>query len=117
MRDYKEALAYPEDLQIDSTFVPQLFFACLRDAEFYIFDALEIHLSQLLHAGERYEFSEDLHVGDVLLTQIYISSLRRKETKSGPMVFLELTNDVTKAPESGGQFFGRAIMTVVVRDV
>ena len=116
VRDYKEAIEYPSELINDPNFVPQLFFACLRDAEFYVFDTLGIHLSQLLHAGQRYEFSKPFVVGEVLISQSHISSLRRKETKSGPMIFMELTTDVTLAPECGGQHFGRAYMTVVVRN-
>lgn len=117
VRDYKEALGFPPELCADATFVPPLFIACLRDAEFYIFEDLGIKLSQLLHASQRYEFDGKLKVGDNLEVVSEVASLRRKDGKAGSMIFLELANafELIDKQSSERSVVIRSFMTVVVR--
>ncbi len=115
VRDYKDALGYSEELRQDPGFVPPLFAACLRDPQFFAFEALGIQLSQLLHASQRYEFFEDIQVGDTIDAGAEITSLRRKEGKAGCMVFLEITSEYFRSFGTERRIAVKASMTVVVR--
>jgi len=116
LRDYKEALFFSPEEVADASFVPQSFIACLRDAEFHVFEALGISLSQLLHAAQKYEFVRDLRVSDHIVCRATLSSLKKKEGRAGAMAFLEITNEFYRELPSGGEELCiRTGMTVVVR--
>jgi hypothetical protein len=121
VRDYKEALGFSYLMAQDDASVPNSFVACLRDCEFCVFSDLGVDLSQLLHAGQSYQFKAPIRVGDWISGQSEIVKVVHKNGVRGEIVFVDIKNVFRRiGTEAGGPLLEpivlvEATMSVVVR--
>jgi hypothetical protein len=91
--------------------VPNSFLTCFRDAEFYIFDNLQIDLSQLLHTTQSFEYFEKFFAGDTIRSVPQITRVLAKRNSQNPFVLLEFTTkyfrEQTQLAESLSTLFVR----------
>lgn len=101
VKDYKSALGMSFANISESSYVPSSFVSCLRDAEFSVFASLDIELSQLLHASQRFDFINPIKVGDEISSQSAITKVSYKKGSRGEMVFMDIQNTFKRIAHFG----------------
>lgn len=115
VNDFQRSVGIPvkSDFHNSNNKVPQVFLACLRDADFYLFDVLGIELAQLLHTTQRFEYLNEAFVGDEIRTSPRITRVLSKRKSANPFVLLEITTNFYRNQE----VISRSITTLFVREM
>ena len=111
MRQFKSLMGYSEEKVHDDT-VPDIFIACLREADFKIFEVLDIDLDRLLHTTQTFDFMKTIFVGDEIVTRPAVTKVRTKLNSANPFVTLEITTEYFRNEE----LIARTSGTIFVRE-
>lgn len=99
----------------DSQVAPPTFLTLFRRGEFDLFQKLGIELSRVLHAGQEYQYENEIQAGDCVRFETVISNLLEKDRPSARMQFITLETEVYVERSSENYRVGKAKTTVVVR--
>jgi len=97
----------------DTSSIPT-FFTIFRHGEFELISSFELHLKQILHAEQEYEFFKPLAAGEKIRFQTRLADVLEKKGKDSFLHFLVFETDFLLS-ESGAKL-ARARSTMVYRE-
>ena len=98
-RQFKLGLGYSSEEIHDDAFLPDVMLSCFKDGEFHIIAELNIDLSQLLHATQKFRYLKPVHVGETIVNRARIRRIMSKLKSANPVVILDILNEHYRGDE------------------